>query len=83
MSRTNGIGVGDPSDAIETAFIVGSSSIRGSTTAYVLDTDMWGYDPVTQLKYTANNKDEPMALRRALVMFKPVGKRTKRQLGVE
>jgi hypothetical protein len=44
---------------------------------------MWGYDPVTQLKYTANNKDEPMALRRALVMFKPVGKRTKRQLGVE
>ena len=83
VSRTDGIGVGDPSDAIETEFIIKSSSIRGSTTAYVLDTDMWGYDPVTQLKYTANNKDEPMALRRALVMFKPVGKRTKRQLGVE
>ena len=83
VSRADGFAVGDPSDAIETEFIVESSSIRGSTTAYVLDTDLWGYDPVTQLKYTANNINEPMALRRAVVMYKYVGKHTKRLLGVQ
>ena len=83
VSRADGFAVGDPSDAIETEFIVESSSIRGSTTAYVLDTDLWGYDPVTQLKYTANNINEPMALRRAVVMYKSVGKHTKRILGVQ
>lgn len=83
VSRSDELAVGDPSDALETAFTVAQSSIRGSTTAFILDTDMWGYDPVTQLKYTANNKDEPMKIRRVLVMYKPVGKRTKRALGVQ
>ena len=83
VSRSDGLSVGDPSDAIETAFTIQQSQIRGSTTAFVLDTDMWGYDPVTQLKYQANNLDEPMKIRRVLVMYRPVGKRTKRALGVQ
>ena len=75
-SRVNEFDVGDPTDALVTEFVIGSSVIRGSDWGSFIDTDLYGYDPFTQLKYLNANASEPFTIRRVDLMFKPIGKET-------
>ena len=74
--------VGDPTDALVTEFTIGSSSIRSATTAFVNDTDLHGYSPVSQIRYENSTLDQPITVRRSMLMYKPIGPETVRKLGV-
>ena len=67
---------------METAFTIGSSSIRSATTAFVNDTDLHGYSPVSQIRYENSTLDQPITVRRSMLMYKPIGNETVRKLGV-
>ena len=81
-TKSDTFDVGDPTDALETEFTIGVSAIRSSTTAFVNDTDLHGYSPVSQLRYENSTLDQPITVRRSMLMYKPIGPETVRKLGV-
>ena len=81
-TKSDTFDVGDPTDALETEFIIGVSAIRSSTTAFVNDTDLHGYSPVSQLRYENSTLNQPITVRRSMLMYKPIGPETVRKLGV-
>ena len=81
-SKVNEFGAGDPSDALVTEFVIGHSVIRGADWGSYIDTDLYGYDPFTQLKYLNANASEPFTIRRVDLMYKPIGKQTLYTTGV-
>ena len=82
-SKLNEFDVGDPSDALETEFVIGSSVIRGTDWGSFIDTDLYGYDPFTQLKYLNANASEQFTIRRTDLMYKPIGKETRYSTGTD
>ena len=74
--------VGDPSDAIETGFIVGESSIRGTDWGSYIDTRLWGYDPLTQLMYFNSSANQPFTIRQVELMWQGIGNNFKAEKGI-
>ena len=74
--------VGDPSDAIETEFIVGESSIRGTDWGSYIDTRLWGYDPLTQLMYFNSSANQPFTIRQVELMWQGIGNNFKAEKGI-
>jgi hypothetical protein len=70
-------------DAIETAFKVGTSRIATEGLMEREDTDLWGYDPSTQLRYRNPNADETFTIRRVELMYRPTGIVRKEVSGIE
>ena len=66
------------------SFVLGTSKLGGSTDALYADTDLMGYDNMSQLKYTNNALDEPFTFRRVMLQYKPIGRMRRRKvIGVE
>ena len=82
ITKVDRFNVGDPTHALESEFTIGVSTIRSSTTAFVNDTDLHGYSPVSQIRYENSNLDQPITVRRSMLMYKPIGNETVRKLGV-
>ena len=75
--------VGDPSDALESDFTIGTSAIRGNDWGFFVDTFLLGYDPFTQLTYTNNVSGDTFSIREVDLMYKPIGKTTQFVTGIE
>ena len=66
------------------SFLLGTSKLGGNTDALYADTDLMGYDNMSQLKYTNNALDEPFTFRRVMLQYKPIGRMRRRKvIGVE
>jgi hypothetical protein len=65
-------------------FSLGESKLGGNSSALYADTDLMGYDNMSQLKYTNNALDEPFTFRRVMLQYKPIGRMRRRKvIGVE
>ena len=69
-------------DAIETAFEIGSSSISADASLASSDTDLGGYDPNIQLRYANSSAGEDFRVRRAMAIYKPLGRSRKPKAGI-
>lgn len=69
-------------DAIETAFKVASSAIATDGSLASADTDLQGYDPNVKIKYTNSAASEDFRIRRAMAVFKGLGRVRKPGPGV-
>lgn len=83
VSNIGIVQVGDPSDALVTTFTIESSAIAGNSTAYTIDTELWGWDSSIQLRYWNNNADEPFETLKTECMFDSIGTRPKFTTGLE
>ena len=82
-TRSDAFDLGGSFDAIETAFTIGVSAIAGEDLIRGETTDLYGYDPETQLRYTNSNADEPFTIRQVNLVHKPIGNIRKESPGVE
>ena len=82
ISDVDIIEVGDPSDALVTDFVIGSSGIRGSDVAYTADFDLNGFDPMTKVRFFNNTIDRPWVMRRCELNYVPMGKHGIGELGI-
>jgi len=69
-------------DAIESAFTIGTSSIAADASLASVDSDLSGYDPNIKLKYTNSAASENFTIRRAMCVFKTVGRKRKAKAGI-
>jgi hypothetical protein len=69
-------------DAIETAFEIEASSIAGTGSLASVDSDLSGYDPNIKIKYTNSASGEDYKIRRAMCVYKPLGRIRKSKAGV-
>jgi hypothetical protein len=51
--------------------------------ALTADSDLFGYDPRTQLRFSNFNDDESFTIRRISLQYKPIGRTRKRKTGIE
>jgi len=69
-------------DAIESAFKIAYSAIAATGSLASVDSDLSGYDPNIKIKYTNTAAGEDYKIRRAVCVYKPLGRIRKSKAGV-
>lgn len=69
-------------DAIQTQFQIGTSAISSDGSLASVDTDLNGYDTNVKLKYTNSATNEDFTIRRAMAVYKPLGRVRKGGVGI-
>jgi len=82
VAKTDLVSVGDPSDALVTAFTIGVSSIRSAAIADSTTTTLLGYSNAMQLRYDNSQADEPFTIRKTVLVYQPVGIEEKPEMGI-
>ena len=82
VSKTDLLSIGDPSDALVTDFTIGTSAIRSAAIADSTTTTLLGYSNAMQLRYDNSQADEPFTIRKAVLVYQPVGIEEKPEMGI-
>ena len=75
--------MGELGATLNTAFTLGTSVLQSDVTALTTDSDLFGYDPRTKLRFSNFNDDETFTIRRTNLQYKPIGLTRKRTTGIE
>jgi len=82
ISNNETITMGQSGDLLDSSFVLGTSALESSVSALTADSDLFGYDPRTQLRFSNFNDDETFTIRRTS-LYKPIGRTRKRKTGIE
>ncbi len=83
ISNNETITMGQSGDLLDSSFVLGTSALESSVSALTADSDLFGYDPRTQLRFSNFNDDETFTIRRTSLQYKPIGRTRKRKTGIE
>jgi len=83
VSNTETITMGNVGSLLDSSFVLDSSLLESDVSALTQDSDLFGYDPRTMLRYSNFNIDEPFTVRRANLQYKPIGNVRERNTGIE
>ena len=83
ISNTETITMGQSGDLLDSSFVLDTSALESSVSALTSDSDLFGYDPRTQLRFSNFNDDESFTIRRISLQYKPIGRTRKRKTGIE
>ncbi len=83
ISNTETITMGQSGDLLDSSFVLDTSALESSVSALTADSDLFGYDPRTQLRFSNFNDDESFIIRRISLQYKPIGRTRKRKTGIE
>ena len=70
------------SDALVSEFTIGVSKIRTPEIADSTTTTLLGYSNAMQLHYENNQADEPFTIRKAVLVYQPIGIEEKPEMGI-
>ena len=82
VSKSDTVSIGDVSDALVSDFMIGVSKIRTPEIADSTTTTLMGYSSALQLLYENNQADEPFTIRKAVVVYQPIGYEKKPRMGI-
>jgi hypothetical protein len=83
VSNTETITMGNVGSLLDSSFVLDSSLLESDVSALTQDSDLFGYDPRTMLRFSNFNLDEPFTVRRANLQYKPIGNTRERNTGIE
>ena len=83
VSNVETITMGELGATLDTTFTLDSSVLQSDVTALTTDSDLFGYDPRTKLRFSNFNDDETFTIRRTNLQYKPIGLTRKRTTGIE
>ena len=83
VSNTETITMGQSGALLDSTFVLDSSSLESDVSALTDDSDLFGYDPRTMLRFSNFIVDETFTIRRTNLLYKPIGKTRHRKTGIE
>ena len=83
VSNTETITMGQSGALLDSTFVLDSSALESDVSALTDDSDLFGYDPRTTLRFSNFIDDETFTIRRTNLMYKPIGRTRHRKTGIE
>ena len=68
---------------LDSTFVLDTSTLQPELSTLTGDTDLFGYDPRTMLRFSNFVDDETFTIRRTSLMYKPIGRTRHRRTGLE
>jgi len=83
VSNTETITMGQSGDLLDSTFVLDSSALESDVSALTDDSELFGYDPRTMLRFSNFIDDETFTIRRTNLLYKPIGRTRHRKTGIE
>jgi len=77
------VAMGSLGSTLDINFTLDTSVLQSDVSALTSDTDLFGYDPRTMLRFSNFNDNETFRIRRTTLQYKPLGLKRKRSTGIE
>ncbi|NBQ51801.1 MAG: hypothetical protein EBU35_14425, partial [Marivivens sp.] len=83
VSNVETITMGNLGATLDVTFTLDTSVLQSDVSALTTDSDLFGYDPRTMLRFSNFNNDETFTIRRTNLQYRPIGLTRKRTTGIE
>ena len=83
VSNVETITMGNLGATLDVTFALDTSVLQSDVSALTTDSDLFGYDPRTMLRFSNFNNDETFTIRRTNLQYRPIGLTRKRTTGIE